>query len=62
MGEGAHRDNALASDNWAIEVLLGESPDVILNVHMVLIRDMDMTLGEILDFDELAAGCEANGV
>lgn len=53
---------AVCSDNWAIEVLPGEVADVILNVHMVLIRDMGMTLGEILDFEELAADCAADGV
>lgn len=52
---------ALGSDNWAIEVLPGENEDVFA-VHMVLIRDMGMTLGEILDLDELAADCEADGV
>ena len=32
------------------------------NVHMVLIRDMGMTLGEILDLDELADDCASDGV
>ena len=31
-------------------------------MHMVLIRDMGMTLGEILDLDELADDCAADGV
>jgi kynurenine formamidase len=53
---------AVCSDNWAIEVLPGEVSDVVLNVHMVLIRDMGLTLGEILDFEELAADCVADGV
>jgi kynurenine formamidase len=53
---------AVCSDNWAIEVLPGQFDDVVLNVHMVLIRDMGMTLGEILDFEELAADCAADGV
>ena len=57
-----HDVAVIASDNWAIEVLPGEYPDVVLNVHMVLIRDMGMTLGEILDFEELAADCTADGV
>ncbi len=57
----AHDVAALGSDNWAIEVLPGENDDVFA-VHMVLIRDMGMTLGEILDLDELAADCEADGV
>ena len=52
----------VASDNWAIEVLPGEADTELLPVHMVLIRDMGMTLGEILDLDELAADCEADGV
>ena len=33
-----------------------------MQVHMVLIRDMGVTLGEILDLDELAADCQADGV
>ncbi|MFT3853284.1 MAG: cyclase family protein [Ilumatobacteraceae bacterium] len=52
----------IASDNWAIEVLPGEFDDEVFNVHMVLIRDMGMTLGEILDLDELADDCAADGV
>jgi kynurenine formamidase len=53
---------ALLSDNWAIEVLPGEERDAYLPVHCVLIRDMGMTLGEILDFEELATDCAADGV
>ena len=33
-----------------------------LPVHCILIRDMGMTLGEILDFEELAGDCAADGV
>jgi kynurenine formamidase len=57
-----HDVAAVASDNWAIEVLPGEIDTELLPVHMVLIRDMGMTLGEILDLDELAADCEADGI
>ena len=53
---------ALCSDNAAIEVLPGEIPGVALPVHMILIRDMGMTLGEIFDLEELAADCQADGV
>lgn len=52
----------VCSDNWAIEVLPGQNPEAVFNVHMVLIRDMGMTLGEILDFEELAADCAEDGV
>jgi kynurenine formamidase len=57
-----HEVAVIGSDNWAIEVLPGENPSEMMDVHMVLIRDMGMTLGEILDFEELAADCAADGV
>jgi kynurenine formamidase len=57
-----HDVAALASDNWAIEVLPGEYEGQVFNVHMVLLRDMGVTLGEILDFEELAEDCVADGV
>jgi kynurenine formamidase len=57
-----HDVAVVASDNWAIEVLPGEIDTELLPVHMVLIRDMGVTLGEILDLDELADDCEADGV
>jgi kynurenine formamidase len=57
-----HDVAVIASDNWAVEVLPGENPGELLDVHMVLIRDMGMTLGEILDLDELADDCAADGV
>ncbi|WET76176.1 cyclase family protein [Amycolatopsis sp. QT-25] len=53
---------AVGSDNWAIEVLPGEFPDAPLNVHMVLIRDMGMSLCEILDLEALAEDCRRDGV
>lgn len=57
----AHDVAAVCSDNWAIEVLPGEVEGEVLPVHMVLIRDMGMTLGEMLDFEELAEDCAADG-
>jgi kynurenine formamidase len=59
----AERDvAAVGSDNWAIEVLPGESPDSVFDVHMVLIRDLGMSLAELLDFEDLTADCYADGV
>ena len=55
-----HDVAAVGSDNWAIEVLPGESEDL-LSLHMILIRDMGMSLCEILDLDELAEDCRADG-
>ena len=53
---------AVGSDNWAIEVLPGEIPEEKLSLHMVLIRDMGMSLAEILDFEELSADCANDGI
>lgn len=49
----------LGADNQAIEVVPGEHPDSMFELHMVLIRDMGMTLAEILDLEELAERCAA---
>ena len=57
----AHDVAAVCSDNWAIEALPGELDGELLPVHMVLIRDMGMTLGEILNFEELSEDCAADG-
>jgi kynurenine formamidase len=56
-----HDVAAVASDNFAVEVLPGEYEDEYLPLHMVLLRDMGMPLGEILDFEELAADCADDG-
>jgi kynurenine formamidase len=57
-----HEIAALAVDNIAVEVSGSEIEGEILPVHMILIRDMGMTLGEILDFEELSEDCAADGV
>jgi kynurenine formamidase len=51
----------IGSDNWAVEVMPGENPGALFELHMVLIRDMGMTLAEMLDFEDLAAACAADG-
>jgi len=59
----ARRETAVVCcDNIAVEVLPGEIHGEILPVHMILLRDMGMTLGEILDFEELAEDCARDGV
>lgn len=57
-----HDVAAVCSDNWAIEVLPGEIEGEVLNLHMTLIRDMGLTLGEIFDLEELGEDCAADGV
>jgi kynurenine formamidase len=58
----SHETAVVCCDNIAVEVLPGEIPTEVLPVHMVLLRDMGMTLGEILDFEELAEDCAKDGV
>jgi kynurenine formamidase len=53
---------AVGADNRAVEVLPARPPNGFLPLHMVLIRDMGMSLAEILDFEELADDCAADGV
>jgi len=53
---------AVACDNWGVEVFAGESAGRTLELHMVLIRDVGMTLGELFDLDALAADCAADRV
>lgn len=56
-----HDVAAVGSDNFAVEVLPGEHPGEYMPFHMVAIRDMGMPLAEILDLEELAADCAADG-
>ncbi|HUE39441.1 MAG TPA: cyclase family protein, partial [Candidatus Binatia bacterium] len=53
---------ALAADTMAIEVIPFEDPKLPLPFHMVAIRDMGLTLGEMFDLDELAEDCARDGV
>jgi kynurenine formamidase len=58
-----HEIAAVAADNFAIEVIPGEfEPERSFYLHLILIRDMGMTLGEIMDFEALAADCALDGV
>lgn len=52
---------SVCSDNWGIELKDPTRNDG-LPLHAVLIRDMGMTLGEILDLDRLAEDCRGDGV
>ena len=53
---------AVVSDNWCIEVQPSAEGTGVLPLHCVLIRDLGMMLGEILDLEELAADCASDGV
>jgi kynurenine formamidase len=53
---------ALATDTSAVEVIPFEDPTTPLPVHMLCIRDMGLTLGEMFDLEALAADCAHDGV
>jgi hypothetical protein len=46
----------------ALEVVPGEYPEAVRNVHTVLICGTGKTLGNVLNFDELVAGRDVDGV
>lgn len=52
----------LATDTWGMEVLPNETPDVFQPLHIVLIVYVGLWVGEIFDFEELAADCFGDGV
>src|SRR6185436_875462 len=53
---------AMATDTNAVEVIPFEDPAMLLPVHLLCIRDMGLTLGEMFVLDELAEACAADGI
>jgi kynurenine formamidase len=52
---------AVASDNIAVETL-GEVEGVNLPLHMLALRDMGLTLGEMWNFESLSEDCRQDGI
>jgi kynurenine formamidase len=52
---------AVTCDNFAVEVRPSRDPDAGLPFHMVAIRDMGLTLGEMFNLEGLAAACAERG-
>lgn len=53
---------AMATDTWGTEVRPNETPDAFQPLHLVMIRDMGLLVGEIFYLDELAEDCARDGV
>ncbi len=53
---------AVATDTWGMEVRPNETPDCFQPLHVVLIVNMGMTVGEIFDFEALSADCADDGL
>ena len=54
-----HDVAAVATDTLTFEVFPGEDPSVLLPVHMICLRDLGMTQGQLWNLDQLAADCAA---
>lgn len=58
-----HEVAAVASDNYLVEIVPTREPaPALYPFHMVMIRDVGMTLGEMFDLEDLADDCRADGV
>jgi kynurenine formamidase len=53
---------AIAMDNWACEVWPSQIEGSAIPFHMVAIRDIGLTIGEMFNFEELASDCAQDGV
>lgn len=58
----SHEVCAIATDTWGMEVRPNEPPNAFQPLHMVLIRDMGMSVGEIFFLDQLAEDCASDDV
>ena len=52
----------VATDTWGMEVRPNETDEIFQPLHVVLIVNAGMLVGEIFDLEELGADCAADGV
>jgi kynurenine formamidase len=52
---------AVATDTWGIEVLPNETPDIFQPLHLIMLVNAGMLIGEMFDLEKLAAACAADG-
>lgn len=53
---------AVSTDTWGVEVLPNETTDVFQPLHVIMLVNAGIILGEMWDMDELAEDCAADGV
>lgn len=53
---------AIATDTWGIEVLPNETPDVFQPLHIILLVNAGIHIGEMFDTEALAQDCASDGV
>jgi kynurenine formamidase len=56
-----HEIAALATDTWGAEVLPNDTPGIFQPLHLILLVNAGMTIGEIFDLEALAEACVAEG-
>ncbi len=56
-----HDVAAVATDTLTFEVFPGRDPSVLLPVHMICLRDLGLTQGQLWNLDALADDCAAHG-
>ncbi|WP_181779950.1 cyclase family protein [Pseudonocardia pini] len=57
-----HEVAAVATDTWGVEAIPYETPDLMSPLHVVLLVNAGVYLGEMWDMEALAADCAADGV
>ena len=57
-----NRIAAVAADNMAVERITPGPGQAVMGLHMVSLRDMGLTFGELFVLDALAADCAADGI
>lgn len=53
---------AVATDTWGIEVLPNETPDVFQPLHIIMLVNAGIHIGEMFDLEALAEDCANDGV
>lgn len=53
---------AVSTDTWGLEASPYEAPDVVAPLHVVLLVNAGIHIGEMWDLEELAEDCAADGV
>ncbi|MGH9057264.1 MAG: cyclase family protein [Acidimicrobiales bacterium] len=53
---------AVALDTWGIEVLPNETPEIFQPLHIILLVNAGIHIGEMFDLEKLAADCAEDGV
>ncbi|MGD9958101.1 cyclase family protein [Nocardioides sp.] len=57
----AHEIAAMATDTWGTEVLPNDTPGVFQPLHLIMLVNAGLTIGEIFDLEGLSVACQEEG-